>query len=381
MLGPIKSPPATEGFAARFRAEFEIGLIGAGLKLVDKKALKQALDEASIAQENASDFTELAGALGARLIITGSVTGLGETTRVQIKVIEVATGRIIVSSAAPLELAQEKALSPHLSLDGQLRRLSDNLAEGLAMLRGETRYSRFAVLPFDEAGETTKQKQLGLLVSSELTTLLVRDHGIMLVERTQLNRIIDELALGQSGLFDKEQSVEVGKIVGAEGLIIGTVSEVGDYYAVDARVVNVADAKVAHTTKVNLPAADLVALSSEAVVLRTRAGAVYRSLLLPGWGQTYNRQPIKGAVLVLSEVAAAGLAVGFHLRGNSLYDRYHKLDANASSEMFAKRLDDANSAYTIRNAFIWTLVAIHVVNVIDAFINGTTYGSALLAGE
>ena len=52
----------------------------------------------------------------------------------------------------------------------------------------------------------------------------------------------------------------------------------------------------------------LVRLAAALRPLRTTAGAVYRSLLLPGWGQVYNRQPVKAGLFAGAEAAARSIA-------------------------------------------------------------------------
>ena len=47
------------------------------------------------------------------------------------------------------------------TLRAQLRRLADRIAKGLDRLEGESRYQRFAVMPFEESGTNTSENQLG----------------------------------------------------------------------------------------------------------------------------------------------------------------------------------------------------------------------------
>ena len=51
------------------------------------------------------------------------------------------------------------------------------------------------------------------------------------------------------------------------------------------------------------------------VVLRSRTDALYRSLLAPGWGQLYNRQPVKAGLFAAAELALLGGALAFQLEG------------------------------------------------------------------
>ena len=65
-------------------------------------------------------------------------------------------------------------------------------------------------------------------------------------------------------------------------------------------------------TDIHLPKAELVAFSANAVVLRSRSGAMFRSVVVPGWGQAYNDQTVKGYIFggATGGLAAATLITG-----------------------------------------------------------------------
>ena len=361
--------------------EFETALLNAlaseqGLKIVDKQALKRSIDEAAVTGADiGAALGEIAGGLGAKVLITGSVDLMGGALTANIKVVEIAKGTMIVAAKATFPESDGGDISTEAqSLEVELRRLADNIYAGLDKMEGDVRYQKFAVLPFEEVGETTADKQLGLLVAAELTTRLAKS-GLLMVERGQLSKVIEEMALSQSGLVDPSQSAEVGKLAGAQGLVVGTVSEVGDHYKVAAKVITTKDANIVLARDARLPAADLVALSSEAVVLRTVGGAVYRSLLLPGWGQLYNREPVKGALFVTAEVATAGLGLTYHLLGDAKKKKYQNLPAG-SDEKFTNIKNKAESYYRLRNTFLWATAGLHVLNILDAYLSGKSYSTA-----
>jgi TolB-like protein len=345
----------------------------AKLSLVDQAALKATLDEAALAG-GASDavLADIGGAFGAEAVVTGEVSELSGGHVVNLRITAIADGTILAATKLDFDADGAAPTAEAKTLETQLRRLADRLADGLGKIEGDLRYQYVAVLPFEEIGERTKDKQLGLLVSAELTTLLRRDHGLLLVERSRLSALVDEMALGQTGLVDPSKVAEVGKLAGAQALVIGSVAEAGDQYLTNARIVSVADGQVKIAEEVRLPAADLVALSSEAVVLRTRGGAVYRSILLPGWGQLYNREPVKGGIFAAVEAASVGLAVTFHLLYDQADSRYQKMQSGDFDEAVALR----DNRLLWRNVFLWATLAVHLVNVADALIFGRSFDSA-----
>lgn len=370
------------------RADFDKVLlsafVAADLEVVDRQALRAALEEASLGASFDNDvLTEMAGGFGAQTMVVTTLSQGPAGITANVRAVSIGSGSVVASANAQFSASEldDATVEEGMTLQAQLRRLADQLARGLGLLEGDARYQTFAVLPFSEIGVTTHDKELGLLVSSEVATVLNRDHGLILVERSQLDKVIAELSLGQSGLVDPAKSAEVGKLAGAKALIMGTVSEAGDRYLVNAKVVSTGEGRVLLTENTALPAGDLVALSSEAVVLRTRGGALYRSLLLPGWGQLYNRQPIKGAAIAGAEVAALGAALAYHFIGQSKQDAYRKLPAGQPTQVYEARISEAESRYDMRNILLYVAIGIHALNIIDALVSGKTYDTAEVGGS
>jgi TolB-like protein len=258
-----------------------------------------------------------------------------------------------------------------------MRRVADGLAKGFARLPGNARYKRLAVLSFGEVGKGAEKKRLGIIVASEIATDLRRDHALLLVERERIGQVLGELKLQQMVSPDPAQAARIGNLADAQALVIGTVSEAGARYLVSARIVATQTGETLAAESASVPAADLVSLASDAVVLRSRSDAVLRSAIFPGFGQLYNRQPAKAYAFMGAEVALLGGAVGFHLSGNAERSKYRKAKTAADATFYYQR---ASNRYQTRN---WLLVgagAVWAANVVDAWISGVD-GEKLLGGE
>lgn len=272
----------------------------------------------------------------------------------------------------------------------RLRRLADELAAAARKLPTDPRYLRFAVLPFEALDPRSKEQGLGLVIADEIASTLARDHRIPLVERAHLKAVLDEMALQQTGITDDARAVKLGEIANADMLIVGQVGLLGDSYQINARLLEVATAHVDGTATATLPAADLVALSSNAVVLRSKGDAAFRSLVLPGWGQHYNKEDTKG--WVFTGVTGTLLLVGLGLETGGLlthmlyYVPYQPADegfASSGDPSFQRNLQDRyNLAMTQFIAGHITLGATAVVwayNVLDAYMSGVD-GDEMLGG-
>jgi TolB-like protein len=277
-------------------------------------------------------------------------------------------------AAAPAPAASDKEQSRKVTI--AIRKLSDKLAESMKYLP-EGKYGVMAVMNFQETGKLTKEKELGALVSMELATYLHKDHRVEMVEREKLDKGMGEISLRQSGLIDENTASKIGRMVQAQALVVGSVSEAGADFLVNARMVGVENGMVLVSENTKIPVAGMVALSSEAVVLRSKGGATYRSLILPGWGQHYNLQPVKGVVYSSVTALLFGSAIWFHFQGLAKVDEYKKETNPAATDKLKKY---AEERWELRNIAIYCGAGFWAWNVLDAYIFGMDAGKAL-AGE
>jgi TolB-like protein len=267
-------------------------------------------------------------------------------------------------------------------LDARVRRLSDALARGIKRLPGEHRDQVFAVLPFAENDEESKSRRLGLVVSDMVLTNLARDHRIGFVERSQLSTILQEQALQASGAVDPAKAAEVGKLAGARGMVVGEVTDTGDSFRISARVLDAENATVIAADDAELPKEELIAFSADAVVLRSKAGAMFRSLVAPGWGQVYNGEPVKagivaGGVGLLGLATVATVATGAYTHfvvyqnwtPEQLPSGVAKTSENISSAVVGIR-EAANVQYSIAAVFAGLTATAWIAGALDGYLSG-----------
>lgn len=270
------------------------------------------------------------------------------------------------------------------SVDVAIRRIADALAAGFQKLPGNARYRRLAVLRFSEVGPEAKRRELGTVVTAELSTNLRRDHGLLLVEREKLGSVLAEVKLGEMGLLDAKTAPRLGQMADAQALVLGSVSDVGGKFLVNARIVSSDAAETLAVAQESIPAATLVAFSADAVVLRSRKDAVFRSMLLPGFGQLYNRQPVKAVAFGVAELGLLGGALALHLSGASAERDYRSKtgpgalgsDPGATAAALRERAEDR---YATRNVLLWAAAGVWALNVADAYWSGVDGDAAVAA--
>jgi len=76
-------------------------------------------------------------------------------------------------------------------------------------------------------------------LSEIMRTELLNTGRFEVLERAQMDRLIEEMKLQQTGLTDAQDAAELGKMLNVEKLIIGSVGQMGNTYQVNVRLVDV----------------------------------------------------------------------------------------------------------------------------------------------
>lgn len=95
------------------------------------------------------------------------------------------------------------------------------------------------------------------------------------------------------------------------------------------------------------------------------ARGLWRSILIPGWGQMYKKQYAKGAVILAAE---ATLVTSLIIFENQRSAYTNKAMANFDSNAIQFYYNHANTSKNIRNGFIAGSVALYVYNIVDAIV-------------
>ena len=102
-------------------------------------------------------------------------------------------------------------------------------------------FATIAVLPLE--GQGISPSESGIL-TERLRSSLVQDGRYNVVERSQMDDIMQEQGFQQSGCLSNECLIQAGLILGATQMVTGTVGKIGNSYAVDIRLFNVETAKI-----------------------------------------------------------------------------------------------------------------------------------------
>ena len=91
-------------------------------------------------------------------------------------------------------------------------------------------------------------------LSEIMRTELLNTGRFKVLERAQMDRIIAEMKLQQTGLTDTENAAQLGKLLNVEKLIIGSVGRMGNTYQLNVRLVDVLKAVTELAERTECPA-------------------------------------------------------------------------------------------------------------------------------
>jgi TolB-like protein len=111
-----------------------------------------------------------------------------------------------------------------------------------AQQRGQDTRPGIAVLPFNNGGSYGQGKEdfdaLERGIAGMMISELAQNPAARVVERQEIQRLLDEQNLGAQGRVDAQTAAKVGKLVGARYVVLGTFIDFYGDFRVDVRLVN-----------------------------------------------------------------------------------------------------------------------------------------------
>jgi TolB-like protein len=109
-------------------------------------------------------------------------------------------------------------------------------------------------------GQGGNSAPLGKAVSAMLTTELSTREGMRVIERQNLQLLLQEQRLALSGRVDENTAIEIGRMVGAQYVIHGQVTSIGETTRMDMRAVDAETGEVFEVQKVSGETTELLSL-------------------------------------------------------------------------------------------------------------------------
>ncbi len=200
-------------------------------------------------------------------------------------------------------------------LNESLLRLSKKILAAHAALQEARFRSRVAVLDFEDGFEYARRTRLGFSVSELLASHLIRNaKGLRVVERKQMDKVLSELELRLSGFLTEPEAARLGDLVGADLLLLGSVSEAGEDVVIVTRLVETDTGAALLSESISVPRSVLIPEARKSIQVDNRAAGGYRLTYSDGFWE-------HEAALSYQYKFLKGLALGFEVSGGISSER------------------------------------------------------------
>jgi len=198
----------------------------------------------------------------------------------------------------------------------------------------ETNKLRIAILDIKAGAGSSISQAEAETITGFLTTDMINSNKFKIIDRQNISKVLKEQKFTQQGCTDSACEVQVGKLLAANKILTGTVSKFGENYTLNVFLTDVEKGTQDIADKVSSPS--IGGLESASVQLvekliarienrreqvtekpvgketspdksNDRNGAIWRSALLPGWGQFYQNENLKGSLFLATFVSGIGI--------------------------------------------------------------------------
>ena len=109
-----------------------------------------------------------------------------------------------------------------------------------------------ATYAFLDFSTDNKNSSVEKYITDALTEAVFNTGKVKIIERANLEKILNEQKFQASGLVDESQAANIGNIAGVEYVCYGTIKEIDNGYTVSARVVDVESAEICAMSRTNI---------------------------------------------------------------------------------------------------------------------------------
>ncbi len=234
-----------------------------------------------------------------------------------------------------------------------------------------------AVLDLEAKGVTT-------IVSGAITEMIrsdIVDAGVFrVVERGQMNQILKEQGFQASGCTDQACAVQVGKLLSANKILVGEVTQVGKNILITVRIVDVEKGIAEYSAKEMAVSEELLEEasrkistilaerisndSSSNIDTYTKSGYYLRSII-PGWGQIYTGNTLRGYTFLGAFTVSTAFLVWAITDYSQKKKAYDDLEYGEPKVEFDSKWNSYRKASTLSLIAVGVWGAIYIASWID----------------
>ncbi|MBD3393257.1 MAG: hypothetical protein GF418_14135 [Chitinivibrionales bacterium] len=237
--------------------------------------------------------------------------------------------------------------------EGAVESALSELAGRLLSQAGLSGKHTLAVMPFESRG--SHGPEVGRGIAEYLVAMMQGNPSVDLVDRIEFSKVMEELALSQSGAIDESKALEAGKALAAEFLLLGSISDALGKGMVNARLIQAETGRIVSASSIPIDPGALTGFARELFAEKGQVTAsLFRSMVIPGWGQFYTSHPVRGGISIAA-FAAAGVVTGVFIgkaagRGSDYEDFNESMKRQDDEAVFRESVCPTGCTQTEFNA-------------------------------
>lgn len=197
---------------------------------------------------------------------------------------------------------------PVFSSGGTVSERLDNLCDQLtAGVSSSLLKERMIVLPFKDDIPGAKY---GQGVAEYMIARLQKTGKFAIIDRSDFQKVVTELQLSTSDLVTDSARLKMGNVLAAPYLLTGTISEIFGECKIIVKIIHIESTAIVSSATITMPQTSLQRFTKDLVDEKGKISAsVFRSLLVPGWGQLYTNHYARGIISMAVCFGMAGVAI------------------------------------------------------------------------
>ncbi len=197
-----------------------------------------------------------------------------------------------------------------------------------------------------------------------------------ILERAQINMILQEHGLQLNGCTDQSCAVEFGKILSADFAAYGSISKL-DKYSINFKIINIANSELVFTDTIEVSNEKDFQRTAETIAEKiihsmknkdrgsNRNRDYYLRGLIPGCAQLYAGNNTKGSLFLWGFLFTGITSIGTWFYYDKKRDDYHKLKAGYKKSVYDKAYDKYYNAGVMFYSSLGVFSLIYLTNWID----------------
>lgn len=211
-----------------------------------------------------------------------------------------------------------------------------------------------AVADFDNKSTKANDANLGHAASEVVTERFIRSGKFVVIEKRQITKIVSQLEIEQSGLYDSKKTAAVGNLIGAKYMVVGSVSEIGGFYNTSLRIVKI------ETGEIVISESKEISASTMNAVAELYKPASYRIILGAGlMGQSTAKQMLDASLDL-----HLGLSYEFATNNYAIFSVSGSIVETGAAPGFGIGYTTASGAQTSYNSFLFRR---HFFNILAGY--------------